>query len=294
MTTGARAARYARPPIQPRCSLLRYAPAALLALLTLSFAREAAAQLRPLPPLPYSTLRESQLRCGAGSYSDQLASLAGVRGTLVQLGECDAQLARAGAILRVAGVAVRRHQETERVHAADFAVEDDGPRREDVGDVVLEVVVPVAGLPAASLIGFRVGMRLPTTDNTVGLERDETDVFAALVAGQRLGRLHIATEVGVGIHGTRSTEQEQQDVFLYVLQAAVDVGRGIELRAAALGQEFWANDWAFRGNEDLGEARLGLRASIAGGPLFVDVAGVAGYRDASPARGVSASLGAYF
>jgi hypothetical protein len=136
---------------------------------------------------------------------------------------------------------------------------------------------------------LRFGTRLPTTDNRVGLDRDQTDFFALLGADQQSGNWHFSGEAGVGINGTRLANYEQSDVLLYAVEVRRRAGP-VRIGLSMLGQEDLKTRH-IRGNEDLGELRLGLRA---GQRRWFEVVFVRGIREFSPELGVLIGGGIHF
>ncbi|HEX6589792.1 MAG TPA: hypothetical protein VF039_12285 [Longimicrobiales bacterium] len=243
-------------------------------------ATRADAQIRPTDRAPLELLDQSFVRCGAGRYSDQTATLAGTRGTMTQLGECTVQLARAGATFRVEGIAQRLFRDESQYAAPAQGVVEGGPHRADAGEWGIDVVVPLRGwLPA-----LRVGVRLPTTDDRTGLERDATDAYATISGLRDAGPLWLSGEVGVGIHGTRNLEREQQDVLLFAVAAGGRRG-ALSGYTTVVGHRFWMNEWTDRGNENLAELRVAADLRVSEHWSLGAVA-LRGLAEHSPAAGV--------
>jgi hypothetical protein len=96
-------------------------------------------------------------------------------------------------------------------------------------------------------------------------------------------------EAGLSINGTRLSNYEQSDVLIY---AATLEKRGSRVSAfvSALGQDDLHRD-AVRGNEDLGELRVGVRI---GKSRWVQAVGIRGYHESSPESGFALSAGVSF
>jgi hypothetical protein len=251
----------------------------------------ARAQLRPLEPFEWRMFdagRAASAQVGAGWLRDQRASLAGTEGTLVEAGNFRA-FWRTGRVVLEAGGTVQRVFD-EKSHFAlpepDVEVDDDGTRR-DAGDyrVLTTVRLTNEGAPVAAALRF--GARLPTTDNTVGLDRDATDFFATLGGRTVRGRLAVQGEAGIGIFGTRENDFEQDDLLIYAIRAEYAAG-AIRPMLTVLGQQVGTGHSEIRGNESLGEVRLGVRA---GGRRWLLAEVVKGYTDFSPGMGVLVSAG---
>jgi hypothetical protein len=133
----------------------------------------------------------------------------------------------------------------------------------------------------------RFGTRLPTTDNTTGLDRDAVDFFATIGGARSSGSLALTAEAGLGIHTTREQQFEQDDLFLYAARVEYRLGPLIP-SAAIIGQMHGTTHSEIRGVEDLGELRLGFRA---GRHRWVRFEYVNGYERFSPSNGLIVTAG---
>ncbi len=271
----------------PRVRLSAVALAVALA----AHAPRAAAQLRPLEPLPaaaWDTAHVLTLVAGGSLLTDQRASLAGTAGTLAELANFSLAWRSGRVVLEVAGTVARRLREDARFTAAESEVVPDADGvRADAGDLRISTAVRLTP-PGAGVLGVvRFGVRLPTTDNRIGLDRDATDIFLLLGGSGRLGPLWLAGDAGLGIHGTRELRYEQEEVLLYAVRAEL---RGARLTPTlgAVGQMHARTHPAIRGVEDLGELRAGLRW---GTRRWLHLEGVRGFTSFSPSSGVRLALG---
>ncbi|MEW5930180.1 MAG: hypothetical protein AB1941_22205 [Gemmatimonadota bacterium] len=255
-------------------------------------APRAEAQLRPLDPAEWRVWEAGRTvvaGVGGGAFAGQRASLAGTEGRLLEAGNFSVTL-RTGRVAFEAGGTVQRFFREERAFAAplgDARADPDG-RRHDSGDYRIATVVRLTPEAAPVLGVLRFGTRLPTTDNRVGLDRDATDFFALLGARVRRGALAASAEAGVGIHGTRDPEFEQRDVLVYALAAEYAVHPALVPTLSLVGNVPGLPSRTIRGNEDLGEVRLGLRA---GGRRWARVELVRGLTEFSPSAGVIVAAG---
>ena len=190
--------------------------------------------------------------------------------------------------LEASGTAQRFFREDDRF--ADPHPEvlptDDG-HRHDSGDYRIGTSVRLTPDGSRVTGAVRFGTRLPTTDNTTGLDRDAVDFFATVGGATALRSLALSAEAGIGIHSTRETRFEQEDVLLYSIRAEL-TGKTISPSIEVLGQRHGTAHAAIRGVEDLGEVRAGFRL---GSRIFASVEGVFGYEDFSPASGVIVAVG---
>ena len=254
--------------------------------------RPVSAQLRPLDPLEWRTLTSAgsaHAALGAGAFAGQRASLAGTRGSLLELGTWMISYRSGRFAFEFTGTAVRRFSDDERLTDAAPAVDDTGLGvRTDAGDVRIGTVLRVAGAPDRHVLALRFGTRLPTPSDEPGLERDRTD-FYATAAGRTLVApgLLLFGEAGVGIHSTIVQTYPQSDVLIYV--AGVEHRwNGAGLSAAIVGHDD-LHRRVIRGNEDLSELRLTGRL---GERRWLEATLVRGLAEFSPDWGLLVRAGA--
>ncbi|HSJ23945.1 MAG TPA: hypothetical protein VK929_04610 [Longimicrobiales bacterium] len=261
-------------------------PAVALAL----FTAPAAGQLRPLDPFEwrlYDGGPAAVVEIGAAAYDDQPASLAGSAGTLLEVGSFRA-FWRTGRVVFEAAGTVQRFFREERTFAAPASFVEpaaDGHRR-DSGDYLVSSTVRLTPAASRAAAYVRFGARLPTTDNRTGLERDMTDFFALVGGRVTRGPLLVGAETGVSINGTRDPEFEQKDVMPYLLR--VEYGLGPVVPGLTATGDVLGPSRELRGNEPLGELRMGLRST---GRQWLRVEAVAGYRTYSPRAGIRVTGG---
>ena len=249
------------------------------------------AQLRPLDPVPWRLLvggATVSAEIGAARLLDQRASLAGETGNLWEAGNFSLAWRTGRVVLEAAGTAQRFFHRTSTfdVPVADVEPAADG-KRHDSGDYRISTAVRITpeSWPLDGLVRF--GTRLPTTDNTTGLERDAVDFFATVGAIRSSRNLGITADAGLGIHTTREQRFEQDDLFLYSGRIEYRFGM-LSPSAAVIGQKHGTGHSEIRGVEDLGEFRLGLRA---GEKRWVRMEYVKGYEDFSPSGGFIVTAG---
>jgi membrane-associated phospholipid phosphatase len=250
-----------------------------------------AAQLRPLEPVDWELLRGPgglSARVGAGVHHRQKASLAGLEGRLIEAGEIRAGWLTGRVMIEAGGTVRRLFDGYERfAEPTGGALPPSGERLGDRGAWRVGTVIRLTAAEAPALFALRFGTRLPNPDNHVGLDRDQTDFFALVGGHLRRSGLSLGAEAGLGINGTRDPEYEQSDVVLYT--AVAEFRRGAFAPRLALVGQYDGNRRAMlRGNEDLGEVRLGLRA---GRSHWIEVDVVRGLVPFSPSTGVLVAAG---
>lgn len=254
-------------------------------------AGNAGAQLRPLEPTHWRLFAERatiSAELGGARLMDQRASLAGEVGNLWEAGNLSLAW-RSGRIAIEAGGTVQRFfRETSQFDQpyADVEPARDG-RRHDSGDYRLSTIVRFTPRDAALVGAVRFGTRLPTTDNTTGLDRDAVDFFATLGGATSAGGVAVSAEAGLGIHTTREQQFEQDDLFLYAVRLERRIGV-LTPSAAVTGQMHGTAHSEIRGVEDLGELRLGVRA---GDRRWLRLEYVKGYETFSPSYGFIVTTG---
>lgn len=253
---------------------------------------EATAQLRPLDPLEWRVFRGDVhllAEAGGGAFFGQRASLAGTEGTLAELGNVRVVWRTGRVALEAAGTLQRLFREEARFTDPHPEVRGlTGSHRRDSGDYRVSTAVRLTGAQAPLTGVLRFGSRLPTTDNQEGLDRDATDFFALVGGHLQRGPASFGVEGGVSINGTRDPAFEQSDVFTYTARGEYAWGP-VAASATLAGQVDGLEGWTIRGNEDLGEVRVGLRA---GRLRWARAELVRGFTDFSPGLGVIISAGA--
>jgi hypothetical protein len=253
--------------------------------------RHTQAQLRPLEAIPWRVFEGHNTlsaEVGASRLFDQRASLAGTSGTLTEIPNFALAWRTGRVAVEAAGTGQRIFREDSRFASAypDVHPASDG-KRHDSGDYRLSTSVRVTpdNYPVTGVLRF--GTRLPTTDNTTGLDRDATDFFATVGASGNRGILNVAGEGGLGIYGTRETRFEQDDLFLYSLRAELRFPSFVPT-ASVIGQQHGYAHSAIRGVENLSEARLGIRM---GDQRWLRIEAVRGLTTFSPSGGILVTAG---
>jgi hypothetical protein len=274
---------FRRPPLAPA-----------LVVAALSLPNTAAGQLRPLEPVEWRVFEPGHTLAAevGGSYlRGQRASLAGTQGDLAEAGTFRVVWRTGRVAIEGAGTLQRFFRDRSRFAPPEPLAEVDpaiGPRRHDSGDYRIQTVVRLTPEAWRSVGVLRFGTRLPTTDNMTGLDRDATDFFFTLGGRTSRGALALSGEAGLGIFGTPQPRFEQDDLLLYAASVEWAASTSLAPSFGFVGQKHGSGHRQVRGNEDLGEMRLGLRA---GTRRWVRVEAVHGYERTSPRRGVIASVG---
>ena len=248
-------------------------------------------QMRPLDPLDWEALDSGQkfsVRLGGEMYTGKRASLAGTEGRLYEAGAYRAIFTLDRVTIEISGTVVRMFDDRRRIEeplpgTAGFQEE----LRVDAGDQRVATVIRLTDGEGSWDAAVRFGARLPTTDDEVGLERDQTDFFATVSARYRRGPFRLSGDAGYWIHGTRDLENEQIDPVLLAASLAYDL-RWIRPELQFVAQLDTRPTADRRGVEEMAEIRLGLRRGEA---RWVRLGLVHGWTAVSPDFGVTLEFG---
>ena len=248
------------------------------------------AQLRPIESVPWEAVGADgpRLRLGVGFHRGARATLAGVRGDLLELGNVTGTWSLGRAVIEVGGTVARVFSD-DSTYAAPVADArpSNGERRVDTGEHRLGAIVLVTPPTSAVDAVLRFGTRLPTTDNEQGLGRDQTDFYGTVGVRTVRAALEMAAETGVAILGTRLARPEQVDALIWAAQVGWRQGR-VRLWVEAVGQHDTRRAPELRGLEDLGEARL---AAEVGRVPWIRLTVLCGWTFASPELGLLVESG---
>jgi hypothetical protein len=262
---------------------------ALLAAAILVLPVPSTAQLRPLEQMDWGAFaNDISAQVGVSRLFEQRASLAGTTGDLWELGNFSVAWRTGRVVIEAGGTAQRFLDEDERFAPPYPGVRpSDDNRIHDSGDYRIATMVRLTPRSIPFLGAVRFGTRLPTTDNKVGLDRDAIDFFATVGGAFARGRFGVSGNAGLGIHATRDSTFEQDDVLLYSLRGELR-GRRVAPSIELIGQKHGPSHREIRGVEDLGEIRIGLKL---GERTWMRIEGVRGYETFSPRRGLIVTAG---
>jgi hypothetical protein len=255
--------------------------------------RPGAAQLRPLDPMGWPTFEQpgGTFVVGAGFYTGQRVSLAGVEGRLAELGAFQVTWAYERVAVRLGGTLFRLFDD-QHVFAEPYgdARPPDGTTRRDAGDIRVSTIIRLTAEEARVGVAFRFGTRLPTTDNREGLGRDQADFFATLGVHFHEGPMAVSIEGGAGVNGTREVRHEQVDPILFAASFIYEGGL-VRPLVELTGQHDPRSSRDRRGNENIGDVRVG---ALIGGDRWIKITGARGWTSFSPDFGLSVLFGTRF
>ena len=275
------------------CIFARAAAFALLLAGLLGAPRALEAQVRPLNPMGWSTFERpgGVFVMGSAFLAGQRISLAGAEGHLYDFGVFEVTWSYERIAIRIGGTLLRVFDE-RKVYAEPVTDTrpPDGSSRTGAGAIEVSTLIWLTPPAAPVAVAFRFGTRLPTTDNREGLGRDQADFFTTIGVRLRDGPWDLSVEGGAGINGTRDPAHEQIDPILFVGAARYDAGQ-VDPFLEFTGQHDPRSDRDRRGNENLGEVRLGV---VIGSQRWLKVSLARGWTSTSPDLGITAQFGTRF
>lgn len=157
-----------------------------------------------------------------------------------------------------------------------------GDTTSDFGDLILGAKLKlISEKGARPAIGFKFAVQLPNASNESGLGADETQFYSSILATQQIGRARVSGNIGFAILGSSVQPNSQSDMLTYAAAILLPVHKRVEIAAEIHGRQGPPRI----GNEDLAEARAGVRIRAAG--LKWDLAGIAGLRESDPLWGLA-------
>jgi hypothetical protein len=245
---------------------------AIVALVAVACARQAAAQQRPLVTEdPESVGAGRVLLEGGLDYAhDQVYPVSGLRGNLWRLPTVGVSVGISSiAEIQIDGGLFNQLSITSRSDAPlSSAVTASDSGTHDVEDFVIGTKIRLAsetaGRPA---FGFRFATRLPMASNESGLGTDTTDFLASLLVGKTIRAVRVVGNFGFGILADPTRGDRQNDVVTYGLSLARAVTQRSEIVGEVNGRISTRAGAAFPGTESRGTLRIGTRHTRGAGRL---------------------------
>jgi hypothetical protein len=156
----------------------------------------------------------------------------------------------------------------------------------DVGDAKLWMKMKLRNESRrAPSVGFRFGVELPNSDQTLGIGTNTTNFYSTVNAGKRFlnQKLNLFGNIGLGILQAPVNEFTQNDVLLYGLAGIYTVSDRFNVVGEVNGFHS-TRKHAPLGTEDFSEARLGAQIRALG--VRWNAAGVFGLSKNAPRTGL--------
>ncbi|MFB3903077.1 MAG: transporter [Acidobacteriota bacterium] len=235
--------------------------------------------------------RHLRLELGAEWLQDAVFPLSGLGGNLTRFGVFGLRFGLGDAAeVELQGVAQDRLS-IERRHSAPHSplLDFSGHSTSDFGDLILgtkfRFVQEHETVPA---LAFRFAVEIPNASNESGLGNDETNAYAAFIAGKKFGKARVNGNLGLAILGDPLDAGAQDDMLTYGLSGIYEVSPKANLVADFYGRTGPGGV----GTEEQSRLRAGVQ--IKSWDFSWDVAVLAGFRSTDPAWGVVFGLSRAF
>ncbi|HEY8460640.1 MAG TPA: hypothetical protein VIM99_09685 [Blastocatellia bacterium] len=254
------------------------------------------AQQRPLVTEDVEPVKPGAVRFEAGFdfLQERDYPVSGLNGDLARLGIVSLTFGLASNVEAEIGGAIRNRLRINRQFRASSVPLQFDPTADstsDVGDFYLATKIKLRSeTRRAPGLGFRFGVELPNSNQSLGIGLNQTNFFATALVAKSLGKARLIGNLGLGILSApvdasgNISPFTQNDVALFGLAATYQVNSRFTLLSEVNGR-YSARRNPPLGTESDGAARLGVR--IRAGGLYWDIAGVRGLYPRSESGGVT-------
>ncbi len=263
-------------------------------MLLAGLAAGASAQQRPLLTEDVDIIKPGVIRIEAGFefLQDQKFPLSGLRGDLVKLADMRLSFGMSP------NVEFQIEWTAHNFLSIDGRNESRVPLRlgansadtNDVGDVTLWMKMKLRNESRrAPALGFRFGVQLPNSDQSLGIGTNTTNFYGMITAGKRLhnDRLNLFGNIGLGILQAPVDEFTQNDVLMYGLAGVYTVSDRLNLVGEVNGFHSTRRRTPL-GTEDFAETRIGAQLRALG--VRWNAAGIFGLSDRAPRTGFALGI----
>jgi len=277
----------------PQTSLSRILVLCLLALTCVGLA---SAQQRPLITedvdiIPPGTLR---IQAGLDFLQDAKFPASGLTGDLTRVGVIGISIGLSPNVeFQIEGVAQNFLSiNSRRPGAIALSLAPGANSTNDVGDFTLWTKIKLRNeTKHAPSLGFRVGVQLPNSNQSLGLGLNQTNAYGSILFGKKFGpngRLNTFGNVGIAILTAPTNLFTQNDVFTYGAAGIFRVNERFSLAGEVNGRANTRPGDGPLGTESRSEARFGMQIRATG--LRFDLAGIKGLNSFSPKSGVTVGV----
>jgi hypothetical protein len=157
----------------------------------------------------------------------------------------------------------------------------------DVGDVTLWMKMKLRNeSKIAPALGFRFGVQLPNSNESLGIGTNTMNFYALITAGKRFAdkKLNVFGNLGIGILTAPLNALSQNDVLMYGLAGVYTASDRVNIVGEVNGFHS-TRKRAPLGTEDFSEARLGAQIRALG--VRWNAAGIVGLSDRAPRSGLA-------
>lgn len=268
----------------------------LLCLLALACAAVVPAQQRPLITedvdiIPVGTLR---IQGGLDFLQDAKFPASGLTGDLTRVGVIGISIGLSPNVeFQIEGVAQNFLSiNSRRPGAIPLSLAPGANSTNDVGDFILWTKIKLRNETAHTpSVGFRVGVQLPNSNQSLGLGLNQTNAYGSILFGKKFGkdgRLNTFGNLGIAILTAPTNLFTQNDVFTYGAAGIYRVNERFSLAGEVNGRANTRPGNGPVGTESRSEARFGMQIRATG--LRFDLAGIKGLNNFSPKSGVTVGV----
>ena len=258
------------------------------------FATGAAAQQRPLLTEDVDIIKPGVIRIESGFefVQNQKFPLSGLRGDLVKLADTRLSFGMSPNVEFQIEWTVQKLLSIDGRTPSPLQLKlgANSSDTNDVGDVKVWMKMKLRNESRrAPALGFRFGMELPNSDQSLGIGPNTTNFFGMITAGKRFNndRLNLFGNIGLGILEAPLDDFTQNDVLLYGLAGIYTVSERLNLVGEVNGFHS-TRKRAPLGTEDFSEARIGAQLRALG--VRWNAAGIFGLSDRAPRTGFSLGI----
>ena len=262
----------------------------------LSFSLVTCAQQRPLITEDVDIIPPGTLRIQAGIDFMQNARYpaSGLTGDLTRVGVIGVSIGLSPNVeFQIEGVAQNFLSiNSRRPGAIPVSLATGTNSTNDVGDFTLWTKIKLRNETARGpSLGFRVGVQLPNSNQSLGLGLNQTNAYGSILLGKKFGRdgrLNTFGNLGIGILTAPTQLFTQNDVFTYGAAGIFRINHHYSLAGEINGRANTRPGNGPLGTESRSEARLGMQIRATG--LRFDFAGIKGIGSFSPRSGVTVGV----
>jgi hypothetical protein len=268
----------------------------MISLAALLCAGLAAAQQRPLITedvdiIPPGTIR---VQAGLDFLQDAKFPVSGLTGELTRVGVIGISIGVSPNVeFQIEGVAQDFLSiNSRRPGAIALSLAPGANSTNDVGDFTLWTKIKLRNeTRRAPSIGFRVGVQLPNSNQSLGLGLNQTNAYGSILVGKKFGqngRLNTFGNIGIAILTAPTDLFTQNDVFTYGAAGIYRLNERFSLAGEVNGRANTRPGNGPLGTESRSEARFGMQIRATG--LRFDLAGIKGLNSFSPKSGVTVGV----
>jgi hypothetical protein len=263
---------------------------------TLSLGIVAHAQQRPLVTEDVDIIPPGTLRIQAGIDYLQGAKFpaSGLTGDLTRVGVLGVSIGLSPNVeFQIEGVGQNFLSiNSRRPGAIPLSLAAGATSTNDIGDFTLWTKIKLRSETThGPSLGFRVGVQLPNSNQSLGLGLNGTNAFGSILVGKKFGpdgRFNTFGNVGIAIITAPTALFSQNDMLTYGLAGIYRINHQFSFAGEVNGRANTRPGNGPLGTESQSQARIGMQIHASG--LRFDLAGIKGIGGFSPRSGVTVGV----